>query len=123
MMPGAPARRGSVCGRAERAEGDGSPQALGHVRGDPPDHVDFPVVEAVLRVLAVQADRAPALLAADEDRTEFVAQAERAHHLPVAGAVRPLAAGGPVERADRIDRLRQRGELVDIPAAVLVVQE
>jgi len=43
------------------------------VRGDPPDHVDFPVVEAVLRVLAVQADRAPALLAADEDRAELVA--------------------------------------------------
>jgi hypothetical protein len=39
------------------------------VRDDPPDHVDLAVVEAVFRILAVQADRTPALLAADEDRT------------------------------------------------------
>jgi len=93
------------------------------VRGDPPDHVDLLVVEAVLRVLAVQAHRTPALVAADENRAQLVAQAQRAHHLPVAGAVRPLAAGGPVERTHGIGRLRQRGELVDVLATVLVVQE
>ena len=120
---GCAGRRCTLGGRTERAQGDGSPQALGHVRGDPPDHVDLPVIKAVLGVLAVQADRAPALLAADEDRAQLIAQAERAHHLPVSGTVRPLAAGGPVERTDRIGRLRQCGELVDVPAAVLVVQE
>jgi hypothetical protein len=116
-------RRGGLDGRTERPQRHGPPQAFGHVRGDPPDHVDLLVVEAVLRVLAVQAHRAPALLAADKNRAQLVAQAERAHHLPVAGAVRPLAAGSPVERADLVGRFGQRSELVDVRAAVLVVQE
>jgi hypothetical protein len=116
-------RRGGLGGRAERPQRHGPPQAFGHVRGDPPDHVDLLVVEAVLRVLSVQAHRAPALIAADENRAQLVAQAERAHHLAVAGAVRPLAAGSPVERADLVGRFGQRDELVNVRAAVLVVQE
>jgi hypothetical protein len=60
-------RRGGLGGRAERPQRDGAPQAFGHVLGDPSDHVDLLVVEAVLRALTVQAHRAPALLAADED--------------------------------------------------------
>ena len=65
-------RPGTACGPAERRQDDGSPQALGHVRGDPPDHVDLAVVEAVLRVLAVQAHRAPALPAADEPEFRII---------------------------------------------------
>ena len=93
------------------------------MRRDPPDQVDLGVAEAVGGVLAVQAQHPPAGVAGDEGGAQLVAEAERAHHLPVAGAAGPLAASGPVERADRVGRLGQRDELVDVGAAVLVLQE
>src|SRR6266704_5533416 len=76
-----------------RPDGDGSPQALGHVRRDMPDQADLPVLETMRRVFAVQAEHTPALLAGDENRPEFVAKAEWTHDLLVASTGGPVTAG------------------------------
>ena len=71
----------------------------------------------------VQAQHAPALAARPQRDAELVAEPERCHHLTEPRAVDAVAPCRHVERRRRIGAARQGGELVDVVAAELVLDE
>src|SRR4051794_32461630 len=93
------------------------------MRSQVPQQFDLVIGEAEIAILSVQAEHTPTLASRHERDPELVTEPERGHHLSVAGALRPVAAGGTVERADGVVRRGQRGELVYVLGAELVVEE
>ena len=101
----------------------GPAESLGHVRGDLSNNVAVARREPGGAGLPVQAHYSPACLPGPQRHPQFVAETERPHDGRVPGTAVPVAAGGLIQRPDRVRSGREVGEPVDVTPAELVGQE